>query len=289
MKKIMMALLLVCMFCLNSGEIKDVHAAVSEDNGQDDIADLAAEPESRGDESGFEGWVQDDAGLLTAQEEDELEAECGRIFYEYGTGIYIVTTLNFGGGDIKNWQRQVFSEYDLGAGSEGSGVMLAISMAERDWGLVGFGAAQEAFSTYGRERLGKLILDDLSEGDFFEAFSKYLSISEDYLAAWEKGSPYTEKHRYGEGWRIPLIVGVSFLLSLIVSVSVVMSWKKGMNTRMRQNGAMDYLKAGSFCLTDQSDMFLYHTISRTHKPQNNSSGSGGSSMHSDSSGTSGKF
>lgn len=226
---------------------------------------------------------------MTLQEEDELETECSRLFQEYGTGIYIVTTSNFGGGDIKNWQRQIFAEYDLGADSGGSGVMLAISMAERDWGLVGFGAAQEAFSTYGRERLGKLILDDLSEGDFFEAFSKYLSISEDYLVAWEKGSPYTERHKYGGRWRIPLIIGVSFLISLGVSVGVVMSWKKGMNTRVRQTGAMNYLKAGSFYLTNQSDMFLYHTISRTHRPQDNSSSSGGGGMHSDSSGTSGKF
>lgn len=279
MKKVMMMILLICLFCWSKGEMPEIYAAASEGQVQEYTTDTAA---------GFEGWVQDDAGLLTVQEESDLESGCERLFHEYSTGVYIVTTPDFGGGDIKNWQRQVFSEYNLGAYSEGSGVMLAISMAERDWGLVGFGTAQEAFSTYGRERLGNLILDDLSEGDFYEAFTKYLSIADDYLLAAEKGSPYTEKHRYGEGWRIPLIIGVSFLLSLGVSVGVVMSWKNGMNTRVRQNGAMDYLKAGSFYLSHQSDLFLYHTVKRTHRPKNNSSGGGGG-MHSDSSGTSGKF
>ncbi len=236
----------------------------------------------------FDGWVQDDAGLLTAEEEEALETECGHLFQAHDTGVYIITTPDFGGGDIKDWQRQIFSQYDLGADSDGSGVMLAISMAERDWGLVGFGAAQEAFSTYARERLGSLILDDLSDGKFYEAFSGYLSIADDYLSAAEEEKPYTEQHRYREGWRFPVIFGVSFLLSLGISAAVVVSWKKGMNTRVRQKGAMEYLKAGSFYLSNQSDLFLYHTVSRTPRPKSDSS-DGGGSMHSDSSGTSGKF
>lgn len=240
-------------------------------------------------EAYFDGWVQDDAGLLTLQEEEELEAECGRLFQAHGAGVYIVTTPDFGGGDIKDWQRRIFSQYDLGADSGGSGVMLAISMAERDWGLVGFGAAQEAFSTYARERLGSMILDDLSDGEFYKAFSGYLSMADDCFAAAEKGKPYTEQHRYREGWRFPVIIGAAFLLSLGVSAGVVMSWKKGMNTRVRQKGAMEYLKAGSFYLSNQSDLFLYHTVSRTQRPKQDTSSSGGGSMHSDSSGTSGKF
>lgn len=240
--------------------------------------------------AGFEGRVQDDAGLLTASEEESLESECTRLLEKHGTGIYIITTPDFGGGDIKDWQRQIFQEYDLGRESGGSAAVLAVSMAERDWGLVGFGAAQDAFSTYGRERLGELILDDLSEGDFYEAFSEYLSIADDYLTAAEEGSPYTEDHHYREGWKIPLIIGVSFLLSLGVSAGVLMSWKKGMNTRVSRDGAMDYLKAGSFHLSDKSDLFLYHTVSRTQRPKDTSSGGGSSAgMHSDSSGTSGKF
>ncbi len=236
----------------------------------------------------FDGWVQDDAGLLNAEEEQALESECRRLFKIHGTGVYIVTTPNFGGGDIKDWQRQIFSQYGLGADSGGSGVMLAISMAERDWGLVGFGSAQEAFSTYARERLGSLILDDLSDGEYYEAFSGYLSIADDYLSAAEEGAPYTEQHRYREGWRFPVIFGVSFLLSLGISAAVVIVWRKGMNTRVRQDGAMEYLKAGSFHLSNRSDLFLYHTVSRTKKPEQHSSGGSGS-MHSDSSGTSGKF
>ena len=276
-------LLLVCVSVLDPGNLPEAAATDKISAAEGWSWDAAADQAPY-----FDGWVQDDAGLLTADEEKALESECRRLFKIYGTGVYIVTTPNFGGGDIKDWQRRIFSQYDLGADSGGSGVMLAISMAERDWGLVGFGSAQEAFSTYARERLGSLILDDLSDGEFYEAFSGYLSIADDYLSAAEEGTPYTEQHRYREGWRFPVIFGVSFLLSLGISAAVVIAWRKGMNTRVRQNGAMEYLKAGSFHLSNRSDLFLYHTVSRTKKPEQHSS-SGSGSMRSDSSGTSGKF
>ena len=237
----------------------------------------------------FEEWVQDNAGLLAPEEEEALEEECARVSKEYVTGVYIITTLDFGGGDIKIWQNQIFMEYGLGTDTSGSGVMLAISMAERDWGLVGFGAAQEAFTTYGRERIGGKLLEDLSDGEFYDAFDKYVSMAEDYLAAAEKGKPYTEDHPYGEGWRIPVIVAVSFLLSFSVSLGIVLSWKKSMNTRVCQDGAMEYVKEDSFHLLNRSDMFLYHTVTQTKQQTENNSGGASRGMHSNSSGTSGKF
>ena len=246
-----------------------------------------AEVWARGNVPQFDGWVQDDAGLLSSEEEEALERECERVSEIHRTGVYIVTTPDFGGGEIKNWQRQIFAEYGLGEDCLDSGIMLAISMAERDWGLVGFGAAQEAFTTYGRERMGEKFLDDLSDGEYYDAFEKYVSMSEEFLTAAEEGKPYTEDHPYGEGWRIPLIIGVSFLLSFLVSLTVVLTWKKSMNTRVRRDGAMEYLREGSFHLRDRSDRFLYHTVTRSKRETEDHSGSGG--MSSDHSGTSGKF
>lgn len=235
----------------------------------------------------FEGQVQDDAGLLEDGEEEELEERCLELTGQYGTGIYIVTTMDFGGDDIKDWQRTIFEQNNLGAETNGDGIMLAISMSGRDWGLVAFGSAQEAFTTYGREKIGELILDDLSDEDFYAAFSEFLSLTDDYLKEAEEGTPYTEDHEYVEGYRIPMIIGISFVLSLAVSLIIVLTWKKGMNTRVRQGGAMAYLKEDSFRLHNRTDQFLYHRVTRTKIQKSESSGGGG--MSSDSSGTSGKF
>lgn len=243
-----------------------------------------------------------------------LEDRCERIFQEYRAGVYIVTVEDFGGGDIQEWQRLIFEEYDdFSEACGGNGVMLAISMAERDWGLVAFGTAQDAFSTYRRERIGELILDDLSDGEYCDAFLTYVSIAEDYYEEAEEGTPYKEEYRYNGDGQISVIVLVSFLLSLIVSLMIVLSWKRSMNTRVPQSGAMGYLKDGSFRLYQQSDQFLYHLVRKTERQKESSSGSSGGTrsgsgggsrprsgggsrsgssrgtMHSSRSGTSGKF
>lgn len=234
----------------------------------------------------MEGWVQDDASLLTDEEEQKLAQECERIFEKHRIGIFVVTTEDFGSGDIKTWQRKIFNAYEFDAACKGNGVMLAVSMAGRDWGLTAFGTAQDAFSAYGRERIGERILDKLSEEEFYDAFSEFLSLAEDFLEEAEAGRPYTEQHKYGEGWRIPVIIAGAFVLSLVLSLTLVLSWRKSMNTRVRQNGAMAYFKEESFHLHSQEDQFLYHSVSRTKRQKQSSIGV---EMHSDRSGTSGKF
>lgn len=234
-------------------------------------------------------WVIDQAGLITAEEEKRLNEKCRRLYDTYGVLVTIVTVDDFGGGDILEWQKRVFLENPFDVRAK-DGVMLAISMSERDWGIQTFGDGQRAFNTYGRERIGEIVVESLSEGEYYEAFDDFAELSGDFLKAAEKGKPYSSDHPYRESVPIWIIIAVSFGLSLAVSLIVVTGWKKSMNTQVRQNEAGQYLKSGSFHLTKSSDVFLYHTVNRSAKPkQDNSSGGGSSSMHSTNSGTSGKF
>ena len=255
----------------------------------------AAEVSAAGNNPGFEGWVQDDAGLLTPEEEEKLEKKCAKVSEQHNTGVYIITTPDFGGGDIQLWQSQIFAEYGLGTDFSGSGVMFAVSIAESDWGLVGFGAALEAFTTYGREQLGEAALDDLSAGEFYDAFDTYVSMADDYLAAADRGDPYTADHPYVKSMPMPVIIGGSFLLSFFVSSVILASWKSSMNTRVSKDGASEYMKEDSFRLYNSTDHFLYNNVTRTKKEtskkseENRSSGRSNRERRSGLSGTSGKF
>ena len=88
---------------------------------------------------------------------------------------------------------------------------------------------------------------------------------------------------------IPISIGIGVTLALII-VGVM---KSKLKTVRFQTAANSYMKKGSLALTESSDLFLYHTVTRTAKPESSSS-SGGSSTHRSSSGTthggsSGKF
>ncbi len=234
--------------------------------------------------------VIDQAGLLDAEDVALLNEECERLYEAYGVLVAIVTVDDFGGGDILDWQIRVFREDPFGMRAQ-DGVMLAISMANRDWGIQTFGSAQRAFNTYGRDRIGEIVLESLSDGEYYDALDDFVGLCGRFLKEAEKGKPYSSEHPYRKSVPVWIIVAVSFVASFAVSFGIVSVWKKGMNTQVQRIGADEYLKPGSFHLTRSSDIFLYHTVSRSPKPKaDSSSSSGGSSgMSSTSSGTSGKF
>ena len=77
-------------------------------------------------------------------------------------------------------------------------------------------------------------------------------------------------------------VGVGALVGFIV----VLIMKSKLKSVRMQPLANSYVKSGSFNVTERSDLYLYRNISKTAKPKDNDSSSGGSSTHTSSSGTS---
>lgn len=234
-----------------------------------------------------EGWVQDGAGLLTESEEEKLEEKCRKILTEYGISTVIVTTDRFEGYDILDWERKLFAEQSLGAGEDGSSLILGISMAERDWGITAYGDAERIFGAYSKETIGGKILDDLSDGYYYDAFDTFLDMTDIFMADAGEGEIYSESNHYRERIHPAVIVLGAAALSFVVSLIVVLSWKKAMNTRILQNSAGAYLRRESVRLTNRSDIFLYHTVNRTKRQKQSSHSSG--SMRSSGNGTKGKF
>mgnify|MGYP003283208164 FL=1 len=86
---------------------------------------------------------------------------------------------------------------------------------------------------------------------------------------------------------IPISIVIGVLLALII----VGSMKGKLKTVRAQAAANSYLKKDSLNITESSDLFLYHTVTRSEKQKDSDSGS---STHTSSSGTthgggSGKF
>lgn len=237
------------------------------------------------------GMVLDKADLLTDDEEEKLEQQCGEILGQYGISVPIITTSDIITGDIKEWVRSQYEAYNIQSTGGSGSLMLAVSMGSRTWGIVGFGTAQDVFNTYSRERIGSAVAEKLSDGNYYKAFAKYLSMTEEFLEAAEEGKPYSEANEYKESVNIFLIIGISFAVSFVISLIILLVWKSGMNTRVRQTAAGAYLVEDSFRLTGSSDLFLYRQVNRTRRNRDNGhhGGGGGGGMHSDHSGTSGRF
>ena len=225
-------------------------------------------------------YVTDAAGLLTNEEREALESSCAGISRQYGCGVYIITVddfRNYGSGDVFETTSGLYPTYELGMGEKHDGLVLLLSMADRDFALFVYGdKAEYAFDSYGQEQLEAQFLPPLGENDWYGGFAAYVGTCESFLAQAAAGEPVRES----PGGLIAVFVLISFLISLVV----VLILRAGMKNVHTQGQAHSYL-AGNLNLTGRRDQFTHRTETR-RKIESSSSGSrsgGGGS------GRSGKF
>ena len=235
-------------------------------------------------------YVIDDARLLTIEQRQELNAYAEKITETYGMGIYIMSVEDF-----HNYgeEPQIFDvlwnyyhDNSLGYGADRQGMILMLSMAERDFATFFYGEDTEyAFNGFGQAQLENYFLDDFGSDDWYDGFVDFLVASEDFMAKAAAGEPVRDNP-----WSL---ASVFVLIALFVSFVVTrLLWMKMANVAA-QKGAKRYQTAEGLVLTKQIDQFLTQTI-RRRKIESSDSGSGrsGSSRaHSGGggSGRSGKF
>ncbi len=226
-------------------------------------------------------YVTDEAGLLTEEEDGVLEALLQGISEKHDIGVYLVTVGDYtgwGDGSVYEVTYGIYHEYTMGKGAERNGIMLLLSMADRDFATFVYGEdAQYAFSDYALQQLEEEFLPHFGENDWYEGFRAYALTCDEYLTKAEAGEPVEE----GDGMRYLIVIGASFLLALIV-VSVL---KAGMKNVAVGREAKAYISR-ELNLTMNSDQFT-HTTRTQRKIESDSdskahSGGGGS-------GRSGKF
>ena len=87
--------------------------------------------------------VIDTAELLSESEAEALDARCSELEQTYGCGVYLVTvddyTAYYSADSIESFAESVFLDLGFGAGEEQDGVLLVLSMAERDYDICAHG------------------------------------------------------------------------------------------------------------------------------------------------------
>ena len=110
-------------------------------------------------------FISDTAGVLTSEEWQDLENKAERISQEYQCGVYIVTLddyRDFGSySSFWNFSEEFYTRYQMGIGEQRNGILLIMSMADRDYSLIAYGSdAHYSFTDYGKEVLENSFLDN---------------------------------------------------------------------------------------------------------------------------------
>ena len=237
--------------------------------------------------------VVDNAKLLTADQRRSLENRAASLSRRYQFDFVIVTVGTIGNASAQAYADDYFDYNGYGYGESFDGILLLVSMAQRDWSVSTCGYGEEAFTAYGLEYLMDRVLPPMSDGDYAGAFGTFLSQAEDLLKQARAGKPLDVPERF-EGFP-----GVSLVICAALGFGfafVPMSaLKKQVRNVERRLDAMDYAADGGLELSRRTDRFLYSSVSKTPRPkETSSSSSGGSTSHTSSSGrshggASGKF
>ena len=222
---------------------------------------LAAQPDLPG--------IVDEANLLTYREESALEDLAQEFRQNNKMDVVIVTVDSLGGKSAQNYADDYYDDHGYGVGSDYSGVLLLIDMGDRQWYISTCGDAIEAISDRDIDKLFDAMSDDLSHGDYYEAFTGFIQALEDHLQEQSAGPGM-------KGVLIAVVIGAA------VGGIALLVMRSSMNTKRKQSGAGDYLKRDSFHLRVHRDMYLYSRVTKRPRPKDN----GGSSVHHSSGGRS---
>lgn len=230
------------------------------------------------------GCVVDETGLLAAADFEELNSWAATLGAENQCGFYgyIVNDYRFYSDEsVSEAAKSLYLRDNLGVGTERNGVLLLLSMAERDYALIVYGeSAQEVFTASAQDDLTATFLDDFDNDDWYGGFSNYLENAGAMTAAAATGTAYVGED---EGFS----VGSLFLILPVpcaVAFGVCMVLKRGMKTARKRYVADEYLAGNGAQIYAREDHFSHVTQTRMKIPKSDHNSIGGGF-----SGKSGKF
>ena len=157
-----------------------------------------------------------------------------------------------------------------------------MSMGERKWHISTKRYAIYAFPDYYLDSIGEDITPFLADGDCYSAFDAFIRDCRAYLAEDMEDEGYEERRdNYSDedfydfspaetssGPRF-IWIPIAICIGLVVALIAMSIMKRGMKSVRMQSAAADYVRAGSFSLSESRDVFLYTTVSKTPKPKDN--------------------
>ncbi len=248
-------------------------------------------------------YVTDEAGILDTSERNKLNDKAKELSLKYNCGVYIIVLQDYlsyldnpTGAVIKDTAEKFYFDKPMGIGKDQSGIMLMLSMSDRDYILYAHGYGNTAFTDYGKDYLADMFLGELGKDNWYKGFDIYLNTCNKMLKASHMGNPIDVNNKpvslYVRLWGIAACIVLGFIAAFIVK-SILLDQHKSVAKKREAN---QYIADGGLELTDRYDRFTHKTQSRVYDPpqKNNSSGgsgrSGGTTVDSrGSSSKSGKF
>ena len=226
--------------------------------------------------------LTDEADLLSDSEEKDLLAKLDEISDRQKCDVVVATVNSLEGKTAMEYADDFYDYNGYGYGEDRDGIILVISMEDRDWWMSTCGYGITAFTDAGQKYMSDKFIPMVSDGEYADAFTKYADLCDEFLTQAKTGEPYDKSNMPKESLNIiwlPIDLAVGLFAAFIAD-----SLKKSkLKTVRRKAAAQDYMVDGSFRVTKNYDRFITKNV--TTRVIHRDDDSGGSSTHSSSSGS----
>ena len=240
--------------------------------------------------------LKDEAGLLNEDEADSLLTQLNEISERQNCDVIVVTVASLDGKTAESYADDYFDFNGYGLGQDRDGILLLLSMEDRDWAISTHGFAITAFTDAGQSYMTDHFLSYISDGEYAQGFQKYAELCDQFLTQAKEGEPY-DTDNLPKGSVAFVWLPIDIVIGCIIAFFRAQGKKKSLKTVRKKVSARDYIVQGSLKARTNREILLNSVVSsRDISSSDNSSSDsgGGSSTHTSSSGethggSSGKF
>ncbi len=245
-------------------------------------------------------YVVDDADVLTDAQEAELSEKIESIVEKYGIG-YVAFTDDDLHGLTPEYYSSDFLHYNGYGKGDGYGAVvffICFDQSNRCWRTTVINSCEDIFTEGIMYEIDETVDSTIRSSDYFEAFMLHADYVESLfaeIAATDNWTPEDHDYKYvpdddsyygyenSDGPSPAMLIGVGLIVGLIGGGIRIATLRSKMKINPPRS-ANNYLIDSSYIVRDRRCDYLYTTVTRHAKPQNNSSSGGGSHGSSFSSG-----
>ena len=232
--------------------------------------------------------VVDRAGVLDASSLAKLNAMADKVSEKYHCDVAVVFLSSIHGEDIVTYSDNYFLNNGYGMGAGRDGILLLITVSDREFNESTSGYATYAFTPYGLTNyLEPHFTRYLSRGneDWAGAAEQFINDCGTLLEQARNGQPYDVPQPAQKSLKetAPLAALISAVIGFFSGGIPAGAMKRKMKSVAREYGAANYARGG-LNLRARDDRFLYANVARTPIPQHtehrgSGGGGGGSTLH----------
>lgn len=213
--------------------------------------------------------ARDNAGLLSDEEISALEDQADAIARKYDINIILVTDIATGYSD--NYARDYVEYHGEIMFPEGY-IAYMINMADRSYWVDAYGSQmRDIFTQSVTDKLADRSVDALRDGDYYEAFAKFLDGVETQMAIHTSPLGVFAKPLLYPGLSLILTIASGTLAALLAWGVVAVKKNRHRDKKLAVDAG---LYQGQLELTAHEDRFTHMYQTRVRVPESNSHGGG---------------